>query len=245
VTYVKFHESWENEPSTDTPITAEALDHIEEGIQDAHDAIDAIVLEAENVTIADAAGDFTATTVEGALAEIQTDVEALSARDLAIPWQIVFGAQAAESPTASFATFDVRGNGHVVLDFDASTDEYMWFRGFLPAGYAGGGVNVTLIWAATSATSGNVVWATSFEAIHVGGHDIDAEAIGTVMFATAATDSVSGDTTATTIAHAHGAEMDSPAAGSMFRLKVMRDANDGADTMTGDAELLMVVITEQ
>ena len=81
--YTKFHEAWENEPSTDTPITAEALDHIEEGIQDAHDAVDAldpIPTTASDIPIVDAAGDFTATDVEGALAELQTDAEALDTR---------------------------------------------------------------------------------------------------------------------------------------------------------------------
>lgn len=34
--YEPYYDEWENEPSTETPITAEALTHIEQGIADAH-----------------------------------------------------------------------------------------------------------------------------------------------------------------------------------------------------------------
>jgi hypothetical protein len=39
--YTKFHAAWADDPDTSTPITAEALDHIEQGISDAADAADA------------------------------------------------------------------------------------------------------------------------------------------------------------------------------------------------------------
>jgi hypothetical protein len=250
VPYTKFHEAWENEPSTDTPITAEALDHIEEGIQDAHDAIDAldpIPTTASDIPIVDAAGDFTATDVEGALAEIQTDTEALDVRlDTleSVLWQIVFPAMANEPPATAYATYDVR-NTHPVLDFDAATDESAVFSGILPVSYGSSGLNVRLIWAATSATSGDVVWEVSFERIAATVQDLDSDSFATATTATATADSNSGDTVHTVIAVADGAAMDGVAPTNHFRLKVMRDANHGSDTMAGDAELLMVVVTEQ
>lgn len=246
--YNKFHADWEDAPSTATPITAAALEHIETGIDDAHAELQAHIDDtsaahtAASISIADAANDFVATDVEGALAEIQTDIEAMSAA--ANPWQVVFTALANEAPASAFATLDTR-NSHAVLDFDAGTDESAVFRGVLPTGYGGGGVNVKLIWAATSATAGNVIWNAAFERINAGALDIDADSFATANTATAAADSVSGETTETTIAFSNGAQMDSLAAGEMFRLKVLRDADNGSDTMTGDAELLAVVVTEQ
>ena len=44
------------------------------------------------------------------------------------------------------------------------------------------------------------------------------------------------------IAFADGAEMDSVAAGNAFRVQITRDANNAADTATGDAELVAVHI---
>jgi hypothetical protein len=148
-----------------------------------------------------------------------------------------------EAPSANFATFDTR-NGHVVLDFDAGTDESAVFRGILPSGYGGGGITVTLIWAATSATSGNVVWNTSIERIEDEGTDIDADSFASANAATAAAPGTSGAAQYTVITHTSGAQMDSLAAGEMFRLKVTRDADNASDTMTGDAELLGVLIKE-
>jgi hypothetical protein len=329
VSYTKFHEAWENDPSTDTPITAEALDHIEEGIQTAarggnYYGTDYTVGGVTNAELVYpvAAGEADAVVVRfagsaaGSVAEMSAPaygpgtrmtvrnintvgtitvkhllfgtspsfylsggVDAVMAYDdhmefyyesgfwiecgrsfetpddaavearvdalEAFPaWQVVFPALANEPPASAFATLDTR-NSHPVLDFDAGTDESAVFRGVLPSAYAGGGLNVKLIWAATSATAGNVLWYVGMERIPAGSLDIDADSFGTGNSSVVATDSVSGETTETTITLSSGAQMDSTAAGEMFRLVVIRDANNASDTMTGDAELLAVVVTEQ
>lgn len=256
--YTKYNDPWVDADSAtgggdeSTPIPAAALDHIEAGIDTAHSELQAHLddtsdaHDASAISIADVAGDFTATDVEGALAEIQTDVEAMSAAlgSVSLEWRIVFFPLGAEAPPSVFATLDTR-NSHPVLDFDASTVEWTAWTGVLPSSYAGGGVNVKIIWAATSATAGNVVWEAGFERIPVGALDIDADSWATGQTSTGAADSVSGETTETTIALSNGAQMDSLAAGEMFRLYVQRNATNGSDTMTGDAELLAVVVTEQ
>lgn len=163
-----------------------------------------------------------------------------------IEWMIVCLPNSNEPPASNFATLDTR-NSHLVLDFDAATDESAVFRGILPVSYAGAGVNVKLIWCATSATSGTTRWAVAFERIPAGALDIDADSFATANTAGGTADATNGETTETTIAFANGSEMDSLAAGEMFRLKVTRDADgtSGTDDMTGDAELVAVVITEQ
>jgi hypothetical protein len=151
-----------------------------------------------------------------------------------------------EPPTSIFATLDVR-NSIPVLDFDASTDEEAVFGGVLPDNYAGGGLTVTLVWMATSATSGNVVWAVqierhsdddidldsdSFAALNNGGQDVAPSASGEVSY---------DDVTFT-----NGADMDSLDKNESFRLKVRRDADNTAatDDMSGDAELMRVIVKE-
>lgn len=160
-----------------------------------------------------------------------------------------FTALSNEPPAASYATLDVR-NVHPVLDFDAAIDESAVFRGIMPRHYAGGGVTVRLIWAATSATSGTCRWSVAFE--RLADADTQTDDLDTDSFATAQTTGVSppagnaGQLQYTDIAFTDGAQMDSIAVGEMFRLKIMRDADgtSGTDDMAGDAELVMVEIRE-
>lgn len=155
---------------------------------------------------------------------------------------VIFGPLDNEPPASSYATLDTR-NGHPCLDFDASADESAIFTAVLPRHYAGGGITITLIWSATSATSGDVIWNTAIERMDTG-TDIDADSFATANAATATTGATSGTPAYTTVAHTSGAQMDSLAAGEAFRLKVTRDADNGSDTMTGDAELLGIEIKE-
>lgn len=148
-----------------------------------------------------------------------------------------------EPPTASVATLDSR-NSHPCLDFDASSDESAVFTGLLPRSYAGGGLTVTLAWAATSATTGNVVWNAQIERLEDEGTDSDSDSFASAQTATGTTAGTSGSLQYTSITFTSGAQMDSLAAGEMFRLKITRDADNGSDTMTGDAELFGVEIKE-
>ena len=149
----------------------------------------------------------------------------------------------AEYPASGYATFDSR-NVHPLIDFDDTTDEYVVFRDVLPNAYDNSGLTVKLIWVAATATSGNVVWNVAFERINDEGFDIDADGFATAQSATAAAPSTSGYAQYTSITFTDGAQMDSLAAGELFRIKVLRDADNASDTMTGDAELMAVIIEE-
>jgi hypothetical protein len=146
-------------------------------------------------------------------------------------------------PTAAYASIDTR-NGHPVLDFDAATDENAIFAGILPRHYAGGGLTVSLRWAATTATSGNVVWNVAIERLADEAQDIDSDGFATAQAVTATAPATSGMVQYTDVTFTNGAQMDSLAAGESFRVKVTRDADNGSDTMTSDAELIGLEIRE-
>jgi hypothetical protein len=155
---------------------------------------------------------------------------------------LVWRAADNEPPAANYATLDTR-NGHLVLDFDDTTQETAIFTGVLPRHYAAGGITVYLHWAATSATTGTVGWDVAFERIGAGSQDLDADGFATAQTVTAATvDATSGNVKITNVAIANGVNLDSIAVGESFRVRIRRDVAN--DTATGDAELLAVELKE-
>lgn len=145
----------------------------------------------------------------------------------------------------STATPDFRGSVPV-LDFDAGTDETAVFKCSLPYDYAAGGINVQIRWMASSATSGNVIWAAEIASVTPDADDLDSMTWASVQTAAASgAPSASGETQETTIQIADGSAMDSLAAGEEFYVRITRDADNASDTMAGDAELSGVLIREQ
>lgn len=156
---------------------------------------------------------------------------------------VLFNALNNEPPSSVMATVNLR-NGHPILEFDAATDWFAIFSGLLPRHYSGGGLTVTLMWMAATATSGNVVWNAAFERMDDETTDLDADSFAAVQAATAAAPGTTGMVQYTAITFTNGAQMDSVAAGEAFRLKISRDADNGSDTMTGNAQLLLVEVKE-
>lgn len=145
-------------------------------------------------------------------------------------------------PSTNYATFDVR-NGHLILDFDDTTNESAIFELIMPRNYGGGGVTVYLHYAMTSATSGDIDWDAAFERIGDQQLDIDSESFATAQSVDNTTvPATSGNVDIVSITFTDGAQMDSVAVGEAFRLKVTRDA--ASDTASGDAELVAVEIKE-
>lgn len=159
------------------------------------------------------------------------------------PWSLFFRPGDYEPPASNYATIDQRNN-RPTLDFDDTTQEATVFSGVLPAGYAGGGVTITIFCSLTSAVSGTVGWDVAFERTQAGTDDIDSDSFAAAKTVTAVTvPGTSGQVLAMSVNVANGAEMDNLAAGELFRLRVRRDV--ASDTATGDAELLAVSIKEQ
>jgi|SRR6185436_17190633 len=157
----------------------------------------------------------------------------------------VFTPAHAEFPSSNFGTFDTR-NGHLVLEFDASTDEKIYFTGVLPRNYSGGGLTLIIGWMADTATSGSCRWQAGIERLADAGSDLDADDFASSNSAGGTANGTSGKLTYTTIAFTSGAQMDSLAAGEAFRLSINRDADgtSGTDDMTGDAQLVFAEIKE-
>jgi len=114
----------------------------------------------------------------------------------------------------------------------------------MPRHYGGGGLTVTIGWMATSATTGDVVWDAALKSVTDDADDLDTKAFAAVNSATDTTASASGEVAYTTVTFTDGADMDSVAAGEYFQFYLNRDANNGSDTMTGDAELVFIEIRE-
>jgi hypothetical protein len=148
----------------------------------------------------------------------------------------VFVATDNQPPATAFATLDTR-NSIAVLDFDSVTDESAVFVGIIPeAASLGSGLKIRLHWMATSATSGDAVWDVSLERMTT---DLDSDSFDTIASGTGAANGTSGILTVTEITLT---TIDSVTAGDAFRLRVTRDADNGSDTMSGDAELVAIEV---
>ena len=155
---------------------------------------------------------------------------------------LIFVPQSYEPTSSNFASIDTR-NLHPVLAFDGSTNESAVFSAVMPRSYAGGGLTVSIHYAMTTATSGDIDWDVAFERIGDQQLDIDADSFAAVNSTDNTTGpATSGNVDVITVTFTDGADMDSIAAGEGFRMKVTRDAV--SDTDNTDAELRFVEIKE-
>lgn len=155
---------------------------------------------------------------------------------------LIFTPFANEPPSANYATLDLR-NGHPVLDFDATTNEFAIFSGVMPQHYGGGGVTVYIHYSMTSGEADTIDWDVEFELIGDGDLDIDSDSFAAANSIDNTTvPATSGLVDVVSVAFTDGADMDSVAVGDLFRIRITRDAV--SDDATGDAELHAVEIRE-
>lgn len=152
-------------------------------------------------------------------------------------------------PATSYATMDTRAGGSTpaeslpVYDFDASADEYMDFKALL-SGYDGGGLTFHIAWASTSATSGVTRWGIAIRRFQDDAEDVDTSQTYDFNESDCTAASASGEIVYDTITFTNGADMDSWADGEFGIVRVYRNADHANDTMTGDAELVVLWATE-
>jgi hypothetical protein len=144
------------------------------------------------------------------------------------------------------ASADEPDNVIPVLDFDpGATEEYIYFQGFMPRHYDGGGLTVTLGWS-SDATTGDVIWGVAFKSVTDDADDLDSKAFAAPNESAATTTATAaGELDYITITFTDGADMDSVAAGEVFWLEVHRSSADASDTLnSNDAELHFIEIQE-
>ena len=155
-------------------------------------------------------------------------------------------------PVTTFAREDVRPGASTPAEnfpvylFNATTDDHLDFYCRLWPNYTAGGLSVSLAWAADSATSGNTVWAVAIRAFPDDAEDMDASHTYDYNSITVAAPSAAGEIVYDPVTFTDGADMDSVSGGQYFVMRVKRDADNGSDTMTGDAYIIPApIITEQ
>lgn len=140
----------------------------------------------------------------------------------------------------------IRADGTAIpvigLAFDAAADEACyWIVDAI--NYGSGNLTLGIEWYADSASTGDVVWGAQIAAITP---DSDTQDVETDALATAQT--VTDTHLGTTGQRLHRAaltitNLDSLAARDRLSIKVYRDADNAADTMTGDAILVNVTLS--
>jgi hypothetical protein len=130
---------------------------------------------------------------------------------------------------------------YLTADYDASTDEHLWFSFRMPANYVSGGV-VKILWTA-NATTGTARWGISLGAVTPSDVDTPLEhaqaAASTAGTATNVTEARRLNETSITIAN-----LDSAATGDLLTLVVYRDADgtSGTDDLSVDAEVISIAV---
>lgn len=156
---------------------------------------------------------------------------------------LTFGATSAVLPSASFATFDTR-NDFTVLDFgDGAVASKSIFIGVMPRDYDDGTITIVIHFAATSATSGNAFWSVEFDRVGTA-LDTDSATWATAQTNTCAVSGTAGILSTCSITFTQ-AQADGVLKGELFRMRVVRDVTNAADTVTAtDLEFHYVEIIQ-
>lgn len=134
-------------------------------------------------------------------------------------------------------------NNDIVLLFDPDNDGTTYFYGFLPSNYAGGNLQVHVIWNTTDDTANDIKVDVAFERRQPGTYDFDnGDDFGTDSTTLI---TVSDDTLLhSTMIVITAANAGTPVAGEPFRLRVRRDADHGTDTFADQWLLVAVKLLE-
>jgi hypothetical protein len=152
-------------------------------------------------------------------------------------WKKWFPSQGNPSAT-NYAVWGTRNN-NPFLAFNDTTAWSTFLLDVVPEGaVVASGVTVNILWAAATATTGNVKWNVQIDNMTAGSVASDSyDTLGTV---TSACNATNGNPTLSSISPL--TTIDSIAIGNTYRLLVTRDAANAADTMVGDAQIYSVEI---
>lgn len=172
----------------------------------------------------------------------------MASGDTLVSWR----AMDAELPIDDFAVFDTLlaiagGPADPVwpfLRFDDGANRKAYFGATLPAHYAGGGIKVEVIWM-SPATTGNVAWIVSFLRVEDGVRNLSNIFFGNEEFIIVPTNGTAHVVDYDTILVNDGIDFNLIEAGEYFWMEMFRDGDSGLDTMTDEARLLSIIISEQ
>lgn len=150
----------------------------------------------------------------------------------------VFTATCNEPPTTNYALF-VAQNAHPVLGFTINLNQEGKFTGVLPQHYSGGGITAYIHYSMATATSGNVTWAISFDALPATA-PMGADNYAAEQSNTSAVPGTANLLAVVSIPFTNGAQIDSMLVGNAFHMKIRRTDNSA----TGDAYLVGVELRE-
>ena len=157
---------------------------------------------------------------------------------------VAFHANDAMFPNTAPAAAESR-NGHALLAYDDTTDENVIFESVMPEYYDGTtAMNLEIHYTAAGITTGNVVWNAAFERMDADSLDIDADSFAAVQAVTDAVAGTDGQISVATISFTT-AQADGIQGGEAMRIKLTRDADNGSDTASADAQVLRVVLEVQ
>jgi hypothetical protein len=142
-------------------------------------------------------------------------------------------------PATAYPTISTTANFIIVYDFDAATDETVYFIGIMPeAASLGSGLKIRLHWFSSTTTTGTCRWGVQLERQNT--------STASSSFDTAATagTTVNASVSVPVVTEITITAIDGIVAGDPFRLAVYRDADgtSGTDDMTGDARLISVEV---
>ena len=157
-------------------------------------------------------------------------------------FQVTMHASNVES--SAFASLD-ENNDQLVANFDDSTEERLLFGPFFrPRKYEGNGWTLRLMWTTATGNSGNVVWGA--EARRLQDDDASNDLAGTYdtqRTVTGDAPSAAGEVVYDEI-DLGDADLDGVLEGEAVQIRISREAANGSDTLTGDAQLIAIEIYE-
>jgi hypothetical protein len=145
-------------------------------------------------------------------------------------------------PSTNFPAYGIDAQNWEYLAFDATTDENAFVQDVAPQGLTGA-LSAVIYYRAASATTGSFRWQVAVEMPGAAEDTDNASFFDTANSNGATVPGTAGyrGTVTVTLTNA-----DSLAAGSLFRLRVTRDADgtSGTDDATGDAQILAVELRD-
>lgn len=134
-------------------------------------------------------------------------------------------------------------NEREMLAYPNAVTSTAYFTGVVPRNYvASGPLRAKVFWVAATATSGDVRWSVAVERLEPGGPNVDSDNFGGNELINSTT-AVNGEINLAVIDFTN-AEADGINAGNALRIRVRRMGSSPGDTMTGDAQVMRVVLVQ-